>query len=75
MGNDTTHFGNPQIVSIPKQRHTTNLATIHNQLKRIFADVRQRAAFKNPTDQGAFDKNMTSGIDGIGRSHAILAGS
>lgn len=53
-----------------------SLKTIHGQLRDIFADIRQRAlAFRSPSMRGAFEREMVTGIDSIGRSHAILAPS
>jgi len=56
--------------------HIGSLKTIHDQLRNIFADIRQRtAAFRSQQMRGAFERELMSGVDGVGRSHAILAPS
>lgn len=54
-------------------QHIGSLQTIHGQLRNIFADMRQRVtAFRSQKMRGAFERELIAGIDGIGRSHAIL---
>lgn len=49
------------------------LKSIHNQLRNIFAKARERASsFRHPRIKLAFDRELLSGIDGVGRAHAII---
>lgn len=50
-----------------------SLHTIHGQLRDIFAAIRAKAqAFHYPKMRGAFERELTAGVDGVGRAHAIL---
>lgn len=56
--------------------HVKVLQDTHQRLKGMFADLRNRAgAFKTNGTRQAFNREMLAGIDGIGRSHALLAPS
>jgi len=49
------------------------LEAIYGQLQQIFMKVREREkSFKYPQMKASFDKQLISGIDGVGRAHAII---
>lgn len=50
-----------------------SLQGIHKQLRDIFVKAREKAqAFRYPKMKAAFDRELISGIDGVGRAHAII---
>jgi len=52
---------------------TDSLQKIHGQLRDIFAGIKAKAqAFYYPKMRGAFERELTAGIDGVGRAHAII---
>lgn len=51
----------------------SNLKQIHGQLRDIFASVRSKSnAWRYPQMRTSFEKELISGVDGVGRAHAIL---
>jgi len=54
-------------------RSADTLKSIHGQLRDIFGAIRSRtAAFRSPQMRGAFERELMTGYDGVGRAHAIL---
>ena len=50
-----------------------SLQGIHSQLRNIFVKAREKAhAFRYPQVKSAFDRQLMTGIDSIGRAHAII---
>lgn len=50
-----------------------SLKNIHKRLTSIFATIKQRhTTFDSPELQLAFKREMLTGIDSVGRAHAIL---
>ena len=65
---DDTYSSDPAIIG-----HVATLKNIHDNLRNIFTDIRNRVAvFRNSKTRAAFEREMIAGIDGIGRSKAIL---
>lgn len=56
-------------------RTNNRLGEIHGELRNIFGNIRANLrAFRSKHMRGAFEREMLAGIDGIGRSQAILGG-
>lgn len=54
-------------------KHADSLQAIHGQLRDIFAGIRAKAqAFYYPKMRASFERELTAGVDGVGRAHAIL---
>ena len=65
---DNTYSSDPAIIG-----HIATLKDIHNNLRNIFTDIRNRVTvFRNHKTRAAFEREMIAGIDGVGRSKAIL---
>lgn len=66
--NQLSQQGDPDIV-----QSANGLKMIHNQLRSIFAKAREKAnAFRYPKMKAAFDRELMTGIDSVGRAHAII---
>ena len=49
------------------------LSASYHQLRDIFAKVRERMnTFRSPQMKSAFEKNLITSIDGVGRAHALI---
>lgn len=72
VGNDTKEIGRSGDPVVAQ--NIKSLKDIHNQLRNVFSNIRGRTnAFRNSQMRSSFEKELMTGIDGVGRSHAILS--
>ena len=59
----------PEIV-----KSVSELKDTHDKLRGIFGKIHQNAkAFRSPQMRNSFNRELTNGVDSVGRAHAMLS--